>query len=118
MSRATRTSKNDSEKAKEDDLACDLCDSLFKATEVVLHCEGSCCKHIHRYCAGVSKYHYLEMKNSSMSFVCFICTQRLHKAEVQGVQNIIASLKEYELSELCAFLPTLVKQAAPGSCAA
>ena len=32
--------------------------------------EGSCCNHMHRYCAGVSKYHYLEMKNSSIRRLC------------------------------------------------
>ena len=57
------------------------------------------------------------MKNSSTLFVCLICTQRLHKAEVQGLQSVIAALKD-ELSELRAFLPSLVKQAAPASCAA
>ena len=70
MSRATRASKKDGEKAKEADLACDLCDGLFKGTEEVLYCEGSCRKHMHRYCAGVSKYHYLEMKNSSIRRLC------------------------------------------------
>ena len=113
MSRATRASKKDGEKAKEADLACDLCDGLFKGTEEVLYCEGSCRKHMHRYCAGVSKYHYLEMKNSSTLF----CTQRLHKAEVQGLQSVIAALKD-KLSQLRAFLLSLVKQAAPASCAA
>ena len=94
MSRATRTSKKDGETTKEAELACDLCDRPFTATEVVLYCEGSCRQRMHRHCAGVSKYHYLELKNSSTSFVCLICTQQLHKAEVQGLESVVAALKD------------------------
>ena len=77
-----------------------------------LHCEGSCGQHLHRYCTGVSKYRYLELKNNSSLFMCLICTQQLHKAGVQGLQNVIAVLKD-ELNELHTTLPCLVKQAAP-----
>ena len=59
MSIATRASKKDGEKAKEADLACDQYNDLFKATKAVLHCEGSYHIHMHRYCAGASKYHSL-----------------------------------------------------------
>ena len=72
-------------------------------------CKGSCGKHLHRYCASVSKYHYLELKNSSSPFVCLICTQQLHTADVQSV---IAALKD-ELNEFRTALPCLLKQAAP-----
>ena len=65
--------KKDGEKAMEPDHVCDLCHDPLKATEETLHCEGSCGKHLHRYCAGVSKYHYLELKNSSSPFVSRIC---------------------------------------------
>ena len=49
---------------------CDLCDGPFKATEQVLHCEGSCDKFFHRYCAGISKGYYQDLLTSSTPFVC------------------------------------------------
>jgi len=85
---------------------------LSKTMEEALHCEGSCGQHLHRYCASVSKYHYLELKNNSSLVVCLICTQGLHRAEVQDLQSVVAALKD-ELHELCTGLLCLLKQAAP-----
>jgi len=109
MSRATKAPKKDGEKAKEPDCVCDLCDGPLKVMEETLHCKGSCGKHLHRYCASVSEYHYLELKNSSSPFVC---PQGLHRAEVQDLQSVVAALKD-ELNELCTGLLCLLKQAAP-----
>ena len=81
--------------------------ALSKTMEEALHCEGSCGQHLHRYCTGVSKYRYLELKNNSSLFMCLICTQQLHKAGVQGLQNVIAVLKD-ELNELHTTLLCLV----------
>ena len=39
--------------------SCDQYDNLFKATKAVFHSQGSYHIHMHRYCAGVSKYHSL-----------------------------------------------------------
>lgn len=112
MPRATRTTKKHSEKAKEADLACDLCDGPFKGTEEVLHCKGNCRKHMHKYCAGVSKCHPLQLTKNSTPFVCLICTQQLHEVQVQILQNDIAALKAEHI-ELHTALPSLIKQAAP-----
>lgn len=76
---------------------CDLCDGPFKATEQVLHCEGSCDKFFHRYCAGISKGHYQDLLTSSTPFVCLVCTQQLYKAELSNLHSEIAALKQ----ELC-----------------
>ncbi len=112
-SRATRT-KKDSDKAKEAEPVCDLCVSPFKPAEEVLHYEGSCRKHMHRYCAGLSQHHYLELRNSSQPFVCLICSQRVHKAEVLNLQNEVAALKA-ALNELRTAMPPLATQAAPAT---
>ena len=76
---------------------CNLYDGPFKATEQVLHCEGNCDKFFHRYCAGISKGYYQDLLTSSKPFVCLVCTQQLHKAELSNLHSEIAALKQ----ELC-----------------
>ena len=41
----------------------------------------------------------MELKSSSKPFVCLVCTQQLHKAEVMALQAKVASLKN-ELRDL------------------
>ena len=78
---------------------CNLCTDTIKPSEEVLHCEGSCGAHMHRYCAGVTKKYYCELVKSSTPFVCLHCTQQLHKAEVRALQSELQALKA-EISEL------------------
>ena len=63
----------------------------------MLHCEGNCDKFFHRYCAGISKGHYQDLLASSTPFVCLVCTQHLHKAELSNLHSEISALKQ----ELC-----------------
>ena len=73
--------------------ACDLCTAAFKTGEEVLHCEGSCKKPLHRYCAGISKHHYQKIIDEPVPFVCLPCTQLLHEAELRTLQSEIELLK-------------------------
>jgi len=73
--------------------ACDLCTAAFKTGEEVLHCEGSCKKPLHRYCAGISKHHYQKIIDEPVPFVCLPCTQLLHEAELRTHQSEIELLK-------------------------
>ena len=96
MSKSARTPATKKGSDKE---TCDLCAGPFKASEEVLQCVGSCYLYMHRYCAGLARRHYMELKSASKPFVCFVCTQQLHKAEVMTLQTEVASLKN-ELREL------------------
>ena len=73
--------------------ACDLCTRAFKASDEVLHCEGYCKKSLHRYCAGISRQHYKTLTDNSTPFVCLVCTQLLHKAEIQMLLSELEVLK-------------------------
>ena len=61
------------------------------------------------YCAGLAKTQYEELVASSTPFVCLVCTQRLHKAEVLALQNELASLK----SELVELRSTIANSSSP-----
>ena len=100
MSKSAKTpAKTPATKKGSDKETCDLCAGPFKASEEVLQCEGSCRLYMHRYCAGLARRHYMELKSSSKPFVCLVCTQQLHKAEVMALQAEVASLKN-ELRDL------------------
>ena len=49
--------------------------------------------------ASLSPSSYEELTANSTPFICLVCTQRLHKAQVLVLQNELASLKS-ELLEL------------------
>ena len=72
---------------------CDLCTGAFKASDEILHCEGYCTKSLHRYCAGISRQHYKTLIDNSTAFVCLVCTQLLHKAEIQTLLSDVEALK-------------------------
>ena len=82
---------------------CDLCTGAFKASDEVLHCEGYCKKFLHRYCAGITRQHYKTLTDNSTPFVCLVCTQLLHKAELQTLLSELEALKS-ESQELRAEL--------------
>ena len=102
MSKLKSGAKKASEKEKQQRV-CDLCTGPFKASEEVLQCEGNCRLHMHRYCAGLPKTQYEELAANSTPFICLVCTQRLHNAQVLVLQNELASLKS-ELLELRAII--------------
>ena len=83
----------------------DLCAGPFKEGEDTLDCEGDCRKHMHRYCAGLTRSHYQQLTTDSAPFVCLVCTQRLHKATVHNLQSEVVGLKA-EIVELKALLTT------------
>ena len=85
----------------------DLCDGPFKANEQVLHCEGNCSKFFHRYCAGISKSHYQGLQAGSTPFLCLVCTQQLHKAELSNLHSVIDALK----LELCEIVRKSIQEA-------
>lgn len=62
-------------------------------------CEGSCQKWFHRYCAGVSASCYRALSSSSSPFICWVCSQELHRTVVGQLQAEIAALRE-EVLEL------------------
>ena len=72
---------------------CDLCTGAFKASDEVLHCEGYCKESLHHYCAGISRHHYKTLIDNSTPFVCLVCTQLLHKAEIQTLLSELEALK-------------------------
>ena len=76
---------------------------LNAASEEVFQCEGNCRLHMHRYCVGLPKTQYEELTANSTPFICLVCTQRLHNAQVLVLQNELASLKS-ELLELRAII--------------
>ena len=90
---------------------CNLCLGPFKASEEVLLCEGSCGQFMHRYCARITKKHYELLSRKSLPFVCLVCTQQLHKAEVQSLKAELEALK----SELAKLQENVVVTAAPSS---
>ena len=90
MSKLKSGAKKASEKEKQQRV--DLCTGPFKASEEVLQCEGNCRLHMHRYCAGFPKTQYEELAANSTPFICLVCTQRLHNAQVLVLQNELASL--------------------------
>ena len=90
---------------------CNLCLGPFKASEEVLLCEGSCGQFMYRYCAGITKKHYELLSRKSLPFVCLVCTQQLHKAEVQSLKAELEALK----SELAKLQENVAVTAAPSS---
>jgi len=76
---------------------------LARIAEEVLHCEGSCKKPLHRYCADISNHHYHKIIDELIPFVCLPCTQLLHEAELRTLQSEIEQLKS-ECRELRAEL--------------
>ena len=86
-----------------DSKACDLCTGAFKASDEILRCEGHCKKSLHHYCAGISRQHYKTLTDNSTPFVCLVCTQLQHNAEIQMLLSEIEVLKS-ECQELRAEL--------------
>ena len=94
---------------------CDLCAGPFKEGEENLQCEWGCQKHMHRYCAGLTRSHYQQLSADSTPFVCLVCTQRLHKATVYSLKSEVAGFKS-EITELKALLTTHACEVTHQSC--
>ena len=98
-----RTKVPQSQKADnvhEESEICDVCcSSIVDDKEDALLCEGSCQKWFHRYCTGVSSTCFRSLSNSPTPFVCWLCSQELHRTIVSQLQAEIAALRE-EVVEL------------------
>lgn len=82
------------------DETCDVCClPIVDDKEDALLCEGTCQKWFHRYCAGVSSTCFRMLSNSSTPFVCWLCSQELHRTVVAQLQAEISALRE-EVLEL------------------
>lgn len=82
---------------------CVICCQKVTEKEEVMFCTGGCNGPLHRYCAGVSLVHFESMKVASDSasqpnpaqqyrdrhwvpFLCLVCSQQVHKDEVQELK--------------------------------
>ena len=73
---------------------CDgCCSAIVEDQDEAIQCEGTCQKWHHRLCAGVSKFHYDELASSPRAFICWLCSNSLHSAAIQNLQQEIESLK-------------------------
>ena len=71
---------------KADAISTAICDGCCSAIV-------TCQKWHHRLCAGVSKFHYDELASSPRPFICWLCSNSLHSAAIQNLQQEIESLK-------------------------
>ena len=81
--------------------ACDLCCDLLEDSQEVLACEGGCNINVHRYCAGVTRYHYSKLTTGTNPFVCQFCALKTYGALVKQLQSEVERLK----SELASTKP-------------
>ena len=73
---------------------CDgCCSAIVEDEREAIQCEGTCQKWYHRLCAGVSKFHYDELADSPRAFICWLCSDSLHRTVIQELQQELASLK-------------------------
>ena len=76
---------------------CDLCyDSLEKGQDI-RQCEGDCGCTVHRYCAGVTKKQFEDLRKGPKPFVCQWCSLATANAVIQQLQADNDALK----LELC-----------------
>lgn len=64
-----------------------------------LFCEGTCCKWLHRWCAGVHKDNYAVLMRSSKSFFCPSCCLSEHRQLIRTLVATVDLLKD-EIREL------------------
>lgn len=91
--RRTKTTQNEDNVHEESEICDVCCSAIIDDKEDALLCEGSCQKWFHRYCAGVSSTCFRLLSNSSTPFVCWLCSQELHRTIVSQLQAEIAALR-------------------------
>ena len=79
--------------AKTQPKVCDLCYDQLEESHEVLVCEGGCNSSVHRYCAGVTHYHYEKLTTGAEPFVCMFCSLKTHRALVSQLQLEVENLK-------------------------
>ena len=79
--------------AKTPPKVCDLCYDQLEESHEVLVCEGGCNSSVHRYCAGVTRYHYEKLTAGAEPFVCMFCWLKTHRALVSQLQLEVENLK-------------------------
>lgn len=72
---------------------CDLCHDLLEDSHKALVCKGGCNSSVHRYCAGVTHYHYEKLTVGAEPFVCLFCSLKSHRALVLQLQSEVEGLK-------------------------
>ena len=72
---------------------CGLCYEQIEKEEDCLKCEGACESVIHRYCAGVTKWHLDKINSGQVAFVCQYCELSLAKTVYQQLQFELQVLK-------------------------
>ena len=65
----------------------DLCYNLLEESHEVLVYEGRCNSSVHRYCAGVTHYHYEKLTAGAEPFVCLFCLLKTHRALVSQLSQ-------------------------------
>ena len=74
---------------------CDgCCSPIVDGEHEAIQCEGCCHKWYHRLCASVSMFYYDKLAASPSPFVCWLCSESLHNAVIQQLQQEIATMKE------------------------
>lgn len=72
---------------------CDLCCDILEKEQDVLKCGGECGCTVHRYCAGVTKHQYANLKDGNNPFVCQWCSLKTTGAIIHQLQSEVASLQ-------------------------
>ena len=80
-------------KAKKATATCDLCCDPLESSQDILNCEGGCNGNVHRYCAGVTRAHFQELKSGCTPFVCQYCSLKTNHAVVQQLTAEVTALK-------------------------
>ena len=73
MSNKSKKKSRSKAQSKAIEKVCDLCLHDIEDEEDILQCEGKCQgRPVHRYCAGITVSHYIEIQTSSTPFVCHL----------------------------------------------
>lgn len=115
-----------SPKAKVKSKICDLCAGAIKHTEDLVKCQGPCEQYMHRYCAGVTRHNYQQLKTSSTPFKCLVCSVEDHKQTLaslitaaEGITKELSllksqiDLKETQITVLQSKMDFLIEQGNP-----
>ena len=81
---------------------CDLCCNSLEKSQDVLQCEGECSCTVHRYCVGVTKRQFEELRKGSKPFICQWCSLTTVNFVIQQLQanNVALKLELCEVKRL------------------
>ena len=87
------------------------CKPVIEDRDEALLCEGTCDRWLHRYCAGVTEMQYEALQDSTLPFLCCICSQVKQAAVIKDMQEKI-DLLIAEVTELRSTVSVLKAQIA------